>query len=74
MSGPMDKSSLTTGFIENKSHSDEESDKAYEYKLAILAVLSDSTVGKTDSTFLTPPLMWITHVIRFLKMLSKESV
>jgi len=49
VSGPEGKTVLTTGFIENKSHSGEDSAKAYEHKLAILAVLADSTVEEIKS-------------------------
>ena len=44
--GPEGKKSLTTGFMENISHSGEESAATYEEKLKILANLDDSTLDE----------------------------
>ena len=44
--GPEGKKSLTTGFMENISHSGEDSAVTYEEKLKILAILGDSTLDE----------------------------
>ena len=43
---PEGKKSLTTGFMENISHSGEDSAATYEEKLKILAILDDSTLDE----------------------------
>ena len=43
---PESKKSLTTGFLENMSHSGEDSAATYEEKLKILAILGDSTLDE----------------------------
>ena len=44
--GPEGKKSLTTGFMENISHSGEDSAATYKEKLKILEILGDSTLGE----------------------------
>ena len=44
--GPEGKKSLTIGFMENISHSGENSAATYEEKLKILAILGDSTLNE----------------------------
>ena len=48
--GPSSKRiSLTTGYVENISHSGEDGAKAYEFKLNCLAILANSTVDELKS-------------------------
>ena len=48
--GPQSKRiSLTTGYVENVSHSGEDGAKAYEFKLNCLAILANSTVDELKS-------------------------
>ena len=44
--GPSGKKILTTGFMENKSHSGEDGAEAYEEKLKILSILGDCTLDE----------------------------
>ena len=48
--GPSSKRlTVTTGYVENISHSGEDGAKAYEFKLKCLAILSNSTVDEVKS-------------------------
>ena len=46
---PQGKETLTTGFVENASHSGNDAAKAYEYKLKCLSILADTTVDEIKS-------------------------
>lgn len=50
VNGPDGKKILTTGFIENKSHSGKDSAEAYEEKLKVLAILGDCTLENMKVT------------------------
>ncbi|XP_013414654.1 uncharacterized protein LOC106176709 [Lingula anatina] len=50
IAGPSGKrTTLTTGYVENVSHSGEDGAKAYEFKLKCLAILANSTVDELKS-------------------------
>ena len=46
VSGPRERTFLTTGYTENISHSGQDRAKAYEFKLNCLALLADSTLDE----------------------------
>ena len=50
IAGPSGKrQSLTTGYVENISHSGEDGAKAYEFELNCLAILANSTIDELKS-------------------------